>query len=181
MSFPLHDDVPDMNYVEQWDFLLNASDGAAYFGFNKSMDILDFISGEGSRPTADRTYDLGDAPANYLDQQQLDDVLKEFRNNLFSYTDPKTILLICLYVPIFICALVGNISVLMVILLNRHMRNITNCFIVNLAIADLLGKWFTLTAYSCFTAVFILRQKLNHALLLAVADQILARRSAADN
>ncbi|KAK2157163.1 hypothetical protein LSH36_196g01036 [Paralvinella palmiformis] len=141
MSFPLHDDLPDMNYVEQWDFLFNASDGAFYLGFNETMDILDFISGEGSPPRRNvaRGYDT-EPGATYLDQQELNDVLKEFRNNLFSYTDPKTILLICLYVPIFISALVGNISVLMVILLNRHMRNITNCFIVNLAIADMLGK-----------------------------------------
>lgn len=75
-----------------------------------------------------------------LDEDEIQDRLKSFRDTLFSPSEPNTILLICLYVPIFIAALAGNILVLLVVLPNRSMRNVTNCFIVNLAAADLLGK-----------------------------------------
>jgi hypothetical protein len=144
MSLSSHDQLIDMDYsIGDMAFLFNASealwDAKELLGFNNTMDILDFIAPEGTKKNNNGGGGLT-SDQNYLDQQELNDALKEFRNNLFSYADPKTILLICLYVPIFITALVGNILVLMVVLPNRHMRNVTNCFIVNLAVADLLGK-----------------------------------------
>ena len=76
-----------------------------------------------------------------LDIRQMDAMLTEFRATLFTYQDGKTVALICLYIPIFIIAFFGNLLVLLVVIPNRHMRSMTNCFIVNLAIADLLGKF----------------------------------------
>ncbi|ESO94606.1 hypothetical protein LOTGIDRAFT_71923, partial [Lottia gigantea] len=46
---------------------------------------------------------------------------------------------ICIYIPIFLMAVIGNIFVLIVILLNQKMRsNSANYFLVNMAIADIL-------------------------------------------
>ena len=144
MSLSARDPSSETDYnMSNVEFLVNASealrDAKAFFRFNNTMDILDFIAPEGTKKTGNND-DYTSSDQNFLDQQELNDMLKEFRNNIVSYTDPKTIVLICLYVPIFITALVGNILVLMVILPNRHMRNVTNCFIVNLAVADLLGE-----------------------------------------
>ena len=68
-------------------------------------------------------------------------LLTEFWDHLYTHRQPSSVLLISLYVPVFLIALFGNILVLMVVLLHKHMRNVTNGFIVNLAIADILGEF----------------------------------------
>ena len=50
------------------------------------------------------------------------------------------IVLITFYLAIFLMAVGGNILVIAVILSNKAMRNVTNYFLLNLAISDLLGK-----------------------------------------
>lgn len=42
------------------------------------------------------------------------------------------------YVLIFLLCMVGNALVCFVVLRNRHMRTVTNMFILNLAVSDLL-------------------------------------------
>lgn len=54
--------------------------------------------------------------------------------------ETNTLVLLCLYVPVFVLAIVGNVTVLLVIIPNRRMWSVTNNFLLNLAIADLLGK-----------------------------------------
>lgn len=66
---------------------------------------------------------------------------EDFRDSFFTYDSPQTIVLICIYVPVFLVALAGNVLVLLVVLMNRKMRSVTNYFLVNLAVADLLGKY----------------------------------------
>lgn len=62
-------------------------------------------------------------------------------SNFFTYDQPDKIILICFYIPVFFVALVGNILVLVMVFLQRSMkRNTTNYFLVNLAVADLLGE-----------------------------------------
>ena len=103
-----------------------------------------------------------------LDIRQMDAMLTEFRATLFTYQDGKTVALICLYIPIFIIAFFGNLLVLLVVIPNRHMRSMTNCFIVNLAIADLLGKFimirqtskmnlYRISGYSHIRKMFLIR------------------------
>lgn len=60
--------------------------------------------------------------------------------SVFIDDSPGTIILICFYVPVFIMALLGNILILLVVFRNKGMGSVTNYFLVNLAIADLLGK-----------------------------------------
>ena len=67
-------------------------------------------------------------------------LLSEFESTLLTHTQLNTLVLISLYIPIFLVAFFGNIIVLLVVATNRHMRSVTNYFIVNLALADILGK-----------------------------------------
>lgn len=69
------------------------------------------------------------------------ELLREFWETLYTHHQSGTIFLLCLYLPVFLLGFVGNISVLLVVILNRHLRNVTNGLIANLAIADMLGKW----------------------------------------
>ena len=68
-------------------------------------------------------------------------VKDDFEKSLLTLSDTTTIVMIALYVPIFITSLIGNVLVLLVIVPNRRMWSVTNNFLVNLAAADLLGKF----------------------------------------
>ncbi|KAL7056700.1 hypothetical protein AAHC03_020571 [Spirometra sp. Aus1] len=46
------------------------------------------------------------------------------------------------YAAMFIAGLIGNFAVLLIVLRNRHMRSVTNIFICNLSVADLLATIF---------------------------------------
>ena len=74
-------------------------------------------------------------------QQHMDSIMAAFHASLYTYREPRTILLITLYLPVFLLALFGNLLVLLVILTTRHMRSLTNYFLLNLSIADLLGEY----------------------------------------
>lgn len=51
------------------------------------------------------------------------------------------IILLCIYIPVFAVALIGNVLVLVMVCMNKSVRrNVANYFLVNLAVADLLGK-----------------------------------------
>ncbi len=67
--------------------------------------------------------------------------LEEFKRNLTRHAEAQTVVLLMLYAPVFLLAFFGNVMVLVVVLPNRHMRNVTNFFLVNLAVADLTGKF----------------------------------------
>ncbi|KAH7954063.1 hypothetical protein HPB49_015315 [Dermacentor silvarum] len=45
---------------------------------------------------------------------------------------------VCLYAVIFVFAVVGNVLVLVTLVQNKRMRTVTNVFLVNLAVSDLL-------------------------------------------
>ena len=74
------------------------------------------------------------------DSDVFNDVLEDFRASLYTYGQPSTIVLLCFYVPIFLLALSGNVLVTLIIVGNKNMRSVTNYFLLNLAIADLLGQ-----------------------------------------
>ncbi|XP_060070358.1 QRFP-like peptide receptor [Ylistrum balloti] len=69
--------------------------------------------------------------------------ISEFEDTLFEYHKPEKIALLCIYIPVFFLALIGNTLVLVMVCINkRFRRNIANFFLVNLAIADLLVTLF---------------------------------------
>ena len=78
---------------------------------------------------------------------------ENFRSTLYKHKEVGTVILVALYVPVFLMAFFGNLMVLLVVLPNRHMRNVTNFFIVNLAVADLTGNLFLM--YQLYLVVLI--------------------------
>ncbi len=73
-------------------------------------------------------------------------VLEEFRRGLRKHDRAETVVLVALYVPVFTLALLGNTLVLIAVAQNKHMRNVTNFFIVNLTVADLTGTFTELSS-----------------------------------
>lgn len=69
-------------------------------------------------------------------------VIEDFKRKQLTLNEPISIVLMVLYVPIFITSLIGNVFVLLVIVPNQRMWTVTNNFLVNLAVADLLGTYF---------------------------------------
>lgn len=43
-----------------------------------------------------------------------------------------------IYIPIFCAGLANNFLTILIILLNRDMRTVTNCYLLNLAISDII-------------------------------------------
>ena len=58
----------------------------------------------------------------------------------YTYDDPLNALLIAIYAVVFLLSVAGNVLVLVVVHANRASRSVTNYFLLNLAIADLLGE-----------------------------------------
>jgi hypothetical protein len=68
-----------------------------------------------------------------------DEIIRNFqREQLYSFDDPFTIVLIVLYSLAFLTGFLGNIMVIAVVIRHRSMRTLTNMFLVNLAIGDFL-------------------------------------------
>jgi hypothetical protein len=76
--------------------------------------------------------------ASEADELVMRRMLEEFRSQLLQVDEPRSAVLIGVYIPLFVCSVVGNIFVLVIVLPFRRMRNVTHCFIVNLAVSDLL-------------------------------------------
>jgi hypothetical protein len=56
------------------------------------------------------------------------------------HNDPVVVALVTCYCVIFLLALVGNLLVLIVTMASGGLRNVTNSFLLNLSLADLLGE-----------------------------------------
>nr|XP_008506303.1 PREDICTED: neuropeptide FF receptor 1 [Equus przewalskii] len=59
-------------------------------------------------------------------------------SSYYQHSSPVAAMFIVAYVLIFLLCMVGNALVCFIVLKNRHMRTITNMFILNLAVSDLL-------------------------------------------
>ena len=66
---------------------------------------------------------------NFLQEEQL---------QTFFISSSQTIIITVLFPIIFTFGLIGNITFLLVVLFNKHMRTITNFYLSNLAVADIL-------------------------------------------
>ena len=99
------------------------------------------IYSQGTDPhdKVDTNYSLPGLEQNDYAAGWMDDVINEFKRGLYTYEEPRTIILITIYGIIFLMALGGNVLVMLVMVANNSMRNVTNFFLVNLALSDLLG------------------------------------------
>ena len=59
-------------------------------------------------------------------------------SSYYQHSSPVAAMFIVAYVLIFLLCMVGNTLVCFIVLKNRHMHTVTNMFILNLAISDLL-------------------------------------------
>ncbi|KAK2098514.1 Neuropeptide FF receptor 1 [Saguinus oedipus] len=59
-------------------------------------------------------------------------------SSYYQHTSPVAAMFIVAYAFIFLLCMVGNTLVCFIVLKNRHMRTVTNMFILNLAVSDLL-------------------------------------------
>ena len=63
----------------------------------------------------------------------------------------ENVALMCLYVPVFLMGFLGNIVVAALVLSFQQLRNSTNLYLCNMAIADFLGN-----VWSLFQLLFII-------------------------
>jgi len=85
-----------------------------------------------------RTIENGAATDDSVDMSVNSTVPPEVPSSVIYGLELDVSLQIGLYVLIFVLAVVGNVLVLVTLAQNRGMRTITNLFLLNLAIADLL-------------------------------------------
>lgn len=80
-------------------------------------------------------YDISQLYAYYFDSGLLSDQIQKEIHLDFS---PMSIVLILLYSTVFLVGLLGNIFVIVVIIKFKSMRTLTNVFLVNLTLGDIL-------------------------------------------
>ncbi|XP_015365680.1 PREDICTED: orexin receptor type 2-like [Diuraphis noxia] len=68
----------------------------------------------------------------------IEELIAEFSSSQMKFTETRSIMLIGLYVPLFLVAAIANSVVIVVVIKYHYMRSVTNYFLVNLSIADLL-------------------------------------------
>ena len=73
---------------------------------------------------------------NFSDEEALKEI-QYYIGDMNTVAEPQTIILLCIYIPVFLISLTGNSVVIFVVVKNKHMRRIRNIFLVNLACADL--------------------------------------------
>ena len=91
----------------------------------------DFLVYHGNNETFTITYD----PSQYI---SYDVILQEIRQSFYMYKRTGTLVLISLYALMIMVGLVGNFLVIYVFARNRKMQTVTNSFLVNLAVCDLM-------------------------------------------
>ena len=65
-------------------------------------------------------------------------MVSDFTRKLLTFGSPLSVLLIVVYSLAFLCGAIGNLLVMIVVLRHKHMRTVTNTFLVNLAAGDLI-------------------------------------------
>lgn len=72
-------------------------------------------------------------------RQNISNAVQKSGNSNFSpWSDSGTWITIFLYAIIFFLAVIGNVLVILTLIQSRRMRTITNLFLLNLAVSDLL-------------------------------------------
>ena len=75
-----------------------------------------------------------------LNESVLRDILNDHFARTVDHYESVSLALVGLYVPVFFLGILGNGSLTVIILTRRQLRNATNLFLCNLAVADLAGE-----------------------------------------
>lgn len=70
------------------------------------------------------------------------------------YLGKESVILMALYVPVFLIGFLGNMIVTLLVISNQQLRNSTNFYLCNMALADFLGKVYTF--YICYLCIMAL-------------------------
>lgn len=73
-------------------------------------------------------------------------ILHEFEGDFFTLHQFTTVFLLTFYIPIFVAGLIGNLLIIASVIEDRNIRKARNCFLLNLAIADLSVTIFCMPA-----------------------------------
>ncbi|KAK6178751.1 hypothetical protein SNE40_011264 [Patella caerulea] len=66
-----------------------------------------------------------------------DDILRDFEASFYTFSNYTTVILLTLYIPTFIVALVGNILIILTVFADKTVRKTKNIYLINLAVSDL--------------------------------------------
>jgi hypothetical protein len=143
------------------------------FSLNGSLDrysysIANYSGGHASAPSNQFEMDVGisaSPPFNHsepsnstMDNYLIGDSLlpNETYESLFEVPTGVTALLSLFYGSISVMAVVGNSLVMWIVATSRRMQNVTNCFIANLALADIVIGLFAIPFQVCTNAFLLL-------------------------
>lgn len=83
----------------------------------------------GSRPQTERVVDMTNISTNHTLSI----------NDYHDYTvRPETYIVPVLFAIIFVVGIIGNVTLVLIFVRNKQMRNVPNIYIINLALGDLL-------------------------------------------
>jgi hypothetical protein len=135
------------------------------FSLNGSLERYSYsianYSGDHDSAQSNRfEMDVGiSASPSFNDSESSNSSLEEYLNsysllpnetyNLFEVPTGVTALLSLFYGSISVVAVVGNSLVMWIVATSRRMQNVTNCFIANLALADIVIGLFAIPFQVC--------------------------------
>ncbi len=92
-------------------------------------------------------------------------------NSFLSYdedfTNTLTIIQGSIYIPIFCAGIANNFLTILIITLNRDMRTVTNCYLLNLAISDTLPLIVSLP-FEIPVSIFVLKNSKMNILIFLI-------------
>jgi hypothetical protein len=121
----------DVNLTE----LINKFNFSAFANLSAEAWSQGSVNETGSAVTIALPFVPFDYRSEWMKDFDMGDVI---RKNFIRIHTPSVITLIVLYIITFLSGLLGNVLVIFVFWRNRRMRTVTNSFLVNLAVCDLM-------------------------------------------
>jgi hypothetical protein len=126
------------------------------FSLNGSLDRYSYSIDHGSASSSRFEMDVGiNVSPSFNDSESSNSSMEDYLNSgsllpnetydsLFEVPTGVTALLSLFYGSISVMAVVGNSLVMWIVATSRRMQNVTNCFIANLALADIVIGLFAI-------------------------------------
>jgi hypothetical protein len=126
------------------------------FALNGSLDRYSYsianCSGDNCSASSDRfEMDVGTSSTPSFNQSETGNSSMDY-DSLYEVPTGVTALLSLFYGSISVMAVVGNFLVMWIVATSRRMQNVTNCFIANLALADIVIGLFAIPFQVCRSA-----------------------------
>lgn len=145
-TYNLFEIVPEINNNNNNNKISNNSNNYNIFNNMNNKTITDTLLGSIVATTASAAAAETEKSKSYLGLNETYWEIDEDFDFLYRHSVLMTVVYCIAYIIVFIVGLVGNSFVIAVVLRAPRMRTVTNYFIVNLAIADILVIVFCLPA-----------------------------------